>query len=615
MRRRHVMPFGAQCEAGRGVRFRLWAPAARSVDVCIEAPQPCAALPMVRIEGGWFELTTDAAAPGSGYRYRIDGGQVVPDPAARANPQDAHGASEVIDPLAYDWHDGAWGGRPWHEAVVYELHVGAFTPAGTFAAAAERLPYLRELGVTAVELMPVADFPGARNWGYDGVLPFAPDSRYGRPGDLKRFVEAAHRLDLMVLLDVVYNHFGPDGNYLHVYARELFFSQRQRTPWGAAINFDGPGSRVVRDFFIHNALYWLEEFHFDGLRLDAVHAILDASQPHVLSELAEAVRQGPGRTRHVHLVLENDGNAAYHLAREADGAARWYDAQWNDDAHHALHVLLTGERDGYYADYFDRPERHLGRTLAEGFSYQGEFSAFRGRPRGESSRELPATAFVTFLQNHDQVGNRAFGERLTVLTPAEALKAALSLLLLAPSIPLLFMGEEFGCTSPFPFFCDFKGDLARAVTTGRRGEFASFARFRATGAIETIPDPNAESTFAAAILDWARLREPEHAAWHAFVRNLLQVRHREIIPRLPGLTPGGGAFEVIGRAALRLEWACTDGSRLAAVANLGSERVDARMPFAGAPIYACPEHAAHEIGKGWLLPWSVAWSIETGAVR
>lgn len=614
MKRRHLMPFGAQCDAERGVRFRLWAPGARAVELCLEAPQSCAALSMGRLEGGWFELATHAAAPGTRYRYRINGAQLVPDPASRCNPQDVHGASEVIDPAAYEWHDGNWRGRPWHEAVLYEVHVGAFTPAGTFEAAAQRLPYLRDLGVTAVELMPIADFPGARNWGYDGVLPFAPDSRYGRPDDLKRLVDEAHRLGLMVLLDVVYNHFGPDGNYLHVYARD-FFSPHHQTPWGAAINFDGPGSRVVRDFFIHNALYWLEEFHLDGLRLDAVHAILDDSRPDILTEIAQAVRQGPGRTRDVHLVLENDNNAARYLARDAHGAARCYDAQWNDDVHHALHVLLTGERDGYYADYADEPERHLGRALTEGYAYQGEYSVFRHRPRGEASRHLPPGAFIAFLQNHDQIGNRACGERLTALTSPEALRAGLALLLLAPSIPMLFMGEEFGCTRPFPFFCDFTGELARAVTAGRRSEFAAFAQFREAGTVEAIPGPNAQSTFAMAGLDWSCLEQSKHAAWLAFVRELLEARHREIVPRLPALVSGGAKFVVGGRAALRAEWPCADGSRLAVAANLGREAGDMNTPIAGTTIHACPRHAARDMSNGRLPPWAVVWAVEAGAPR
>ncbi len=319
--------------------------------------------------------------PGSCYRFRIDGGLRVSDPASRYNPADVHGPSQVIDPCEFDWEDEGWRGRPWSEAVIYELHVGTFTLAGTFAGVKDRLDYLVDLGVTAIELMPVADFPGARNWGYDGVLPFAPESSYGHPEELKDLVQTAHQKGLMVFLDVVYNHFGPEGNYLHIYTPQ-FFSKRHSTPWGAAINFDGPGSRVVRDFFIHNALYWLTEYHFDGLRLDAVHAILDGSDPDILLELAEAVHRGPGKERHLHLVLENDQNAAHYFDRG-------YRAQWNDDIHHALHVLLTGETDGYYQDYADRPVGYIGRCLTEGFAYQGEPSSYRGGvPRGELSRDL-----------------------------------------------------------------------------------------------------------------------------------------------------------------------------------------------------------------------------------
>ncbi|MGH8600654.1 MAG: alpha-amylase family glycosyl hydrolase, partial [Burkholderiales bacterium] len=349
MRLRHSMPFGAQLQDDGDVRFRLWAPAARQVDLYLEDEAAHRFLPMAALpapDAGWFALTTPQAAGGSRYRFRIDGGQLVPDPASRWQPRDVHGASEVIDALAWDWDDGGWHGRPWHEAVFYELHVGAFTPDGTFAGVGARLDHLAALGVTAIELMPVADFPGARNWGYDGVLPFAPDGRYGRPDALKQLVAAAHARGLMMFIDVVYNHFGPDGNYLHLYAPQ-FFTDRHHTPWGNAINFDGQQSRTVRGFFIHNALYWLEEYRFDGLRLDAVHAIVDESEPDILTELSAAVRDGPGRERQIHLVLENDANEARYVARDDHGSPCAYSAQWNDDVHHALHVIATGEHGGY----------------------------------------------------------------------------------------------------------------------------------------------------------------------------------------------------------------------------------------------------------------------------
>ncbi|MBV8652568.1 MAG: malto-oligosyltrehalose trehalohydrolase, partial [Alphaproteobacteria bacterium] len=405
MRRHHVLPFGAEPVA-EGVRFRLWAPSASAVRCAIEGAAP-RELPMASESGGWFSLTTDAVRPGSRYRYIVDG-LAVPDPASRHQPGDVHGPSEVIDPSAYDWRDESWRGRAWEEIVLYELHSGTFTPSGDFAGIARRLDHLVRLGVTAIELMPVADFPGRRNWGYDGVLPFAPDGRYGRPEDLKRLVEACHERGLAILLDVVYNHFGPDGNYLHAYAKD-FFTRRHATPWGEAINFDGPASAPVRAFFIHNALYWLEEFHLDGLRFDAVHTIRDDRSPGILTEIAQAIRTRFAGERPIHLILENDANSAPLLARE-DGAPRLYTAQWSDDIHHALHVLTTGKTDGYYADYAEQPAAKLGRALAEGFSYQGEASPFRGgKRRGTPSAQLPPAAFVSFLQNHDQVGNDALG--------------------------------------------------------------------------------------------------------------------------------------------------------------------------------------------------------------
>jgi maltooligosyltrehalose trehalohydrolase len=606
------MPFGAEMTGDGRVRFRLWAPAAQRVDLCLEEAGRQSLLPMDSLAGGWFELCSTEAGPGSLYRFRIDGGMRVADPASRHNPQDVHGPSEVIDPLAHVWTDEEWSGRSWEEVVLYELHVGSFTRPGTFRGVEERLEHLARLGVSAVELMPVADFPGRRNWGYDGVLPFAPDSVYGPPEDLKHLVESAHRRGLMVFLDVVYNHFGPEGNYLHSYA-PAFFTDRHQTPWGAAINFDGPDSRPVRDFFIHNALYWLTEFHLDGLRLDAVHAIVDDSRPDVLTELAEAVQRGPGRERHVHLVLENDANEARYLAREANGKARWYAAQWNDDLHHALHVLLVGESDGYYADYAQRPVWYTGRGLAEGFVYQGEPSVYRdGKPRGEPSGGLPATAFVSLLQNHDQVGNRAFGERIVTLAPPRAVRAAMAILLLAPSPPLLFMGEEFGAEEPFPFFCDFGGELAAAVTAGRRREFARFARFADLAAREAIPDPNEPATFADAKLDWDEIERAEHSQWLEYYRSLLDLRRREIVPRLLGLSGGAGRFHQIGQRGLRVEWRLADKALLSLVTNLGEQRLVGVSEPAGRLLFASESDALEPLERGSLLPWTTAWYMAPG---
>ncbi|HEY6821891.1 MAG TPA: malto-oligosyltrehalose trehalohydrolase, partial [Burkholderiales bacterium] len=525
--RSHAMPFGAELLPRGGVRFRLWAPAATTVDLVFEN----GIFEMGKAGDGWFERVEPTAGAGTRYRYRIDGGTLVPDPASRFQPEDAEGPSEVIDPRNdYAWKSADWRGRPWTEAVIYELHVGAFSAQGTYAGASRKLEHLRRLGVTALELMPLSDFCGKRNWGYDGVLPYAPDSRYGRPEALKGFIDAAHAAGLMVFLDVVYNHFGPKGNYLGLYAPQ-FFTDRYKTPWGAAINFGGEGSRWVREYFVNNALYWLTEFRFDGLRFDAVHAIRDPSTPHVLEEIASKVREKIPE-RHIHLILENDANQARFLGEGK------YTAQWNDDAHHGYHVLATGESDGYYVAYADEPAKHLARCLAEGFAYQGEVSPFSNEPRGEGSTHLSPLAFVSFLQNHDQIGNRALGERLVALSEEKVVRTLSAIQLLAPSPPLLFMGEEWGCRQPFLFFCDFSGALGEAVRKGRRDEFARFAAFTDPMARQRIPDPLAESTFKRSTLRWKDSESTSGSAWMAHYGALLELRAREIAPRHAGARPG-----------------------------------------------------------------------------
>jgi maltooligosyltrehalose trehalohydrolase len=597
VKRRHEMPFGAEYRDGQ-TRFALWAPACERVGLELGREKP-RGVAMHAAGDGWHTVTLDTG-PGVAYAFRVGEALVVPDPASRANPWDVTGPSLVIDPHAFAWSDPGWKGRPWSEAVVYELHVGTFTPAGTFAAAAARLDYLADLGVTAIELMPVADFAGRRNWGYDGALLFAPEAAYGPPGELKRLVDEAHRRGLMVLLDVVYNHFGPEGNFLSAYAPQ-FFNPAHQTPWGAAINFDGEGARTVRDFFLHNALYWLEEFHLDGLRLDAVHAIADDSPEHIVTEIAAAIAAGPGRERHVHLVLENEDNRARLLERGRPRAV----AQWNDDAHHAFHVLLTRESDGYYGDYADRPAWRLARTLAEGFGYQGEPSRNRGgAPRGEPSTHLPPEAFVLFLQNHDQVGNRAFGERLSRLAEDGPLRLAAAALCLAPSIPLLFMGEEFGAATPFLYFCDYRGELADAVREGRRREFSRFARFGDPAARARIPDPNDEATFAASRLDWTCLEQPAHARRHAHYRALLRLRAREIAPHL-GDMPSHAVFRVAGACGISIDWTLADGARLHMRASFGDE-ASALAPPPGRLL-----HAEGEAPQAAALPaWSGLWTLE-----
>ena len=598
MFRVHDMPHGARFTAGEGTTFRLWAPAHRRIDLAIEGFEP---RPMAMLDGGWHELRVPEAGPGTLYRFRLPDGLMVPDPASRFQPRDVHGPSEVVDPTAYRWADGAWSGRPWHEIVLYELHVGTFTPEGTFMAAAGRLDHLVRLGINAIEIMPVGDFPGARNWGYDGVLPYAPDAAYGRPEDFKALVEAAHGRGISVILDVVYNHFGPDGNYLGAYAPD-FFTDRHQTPWGAAVNFDGKDSGPVRDFAIHNALYWIDEFHLDGLRLDAVHAIVDDGSPHVLHELAERTRAAI-RTRPLHLILENEENEVTPLLREDDGTVDRYTAQWNDDMHHVLHVAASGEGVGYYADYLGDTEK-LGRSLAHGFAFQGEVMPYRDSERGEPSAGLPPTAFVSFIQNHDQIGNRAFGDRINSFSPPEAVAAVSTVYLLLPQVPMMFMGEEWAAVEPFPFFCDFEGDLADAIRKGRRAEFAKFPAFRDEVQRERIPDPLADETFASAKLDWSAVDRDEHRG--ALIRTgaLIDARRRHIMPLIARIGGFAGRYRIVGHQAVEVRWRTRDGHELRLDANLkGAPQLGFAAP-AGETIWC--EGEAH---GGRLGPWAVLWTV------
>ena len=592
MNQHRAMSFGAELRPEGGVRFRLWAPGAAHIDVELgDAATTTRRVRLRRAPDGWHEVIDGEAAAGTRYRYVTPDGLRVPDPASQWNPDGVHGASEVVDADAYEWRNTGWRGRPWHEAVLYELHVGTFTQEGTYAAAARRLEDLAALSITAIELMPLAAFAGRRGWGYDGVLPFAPHPAYGTPDELKAFVDRAHGLGLMVVLDVVYNHFGPDGNYLSTYCPQ-FFNAAHQTPWGAAINFDGDDSRTVRDFFVHNALFWVEQYRFDGLRLDAVHALRDDSELHICREIGQALRAVAARDgdtpRQLHLVLENDANTTSLLERDAAGQALVADAQWNDDLHHVAHVLATGETDGYYSDYASRPLERLGRALTEGFVYQGEASALRdGEPRGEPSAHLPSVAFVSFLQNHDQVGNRAFGERIDALAArrpdgARRLETIWAALLLAPQVPMLFMGEEFAASTPFLYFCDFEGELARAVSAGRRNEFKRFTAFEDEQARARIPDPNDERSFVASKLDWHEREHGSHADRLASVRHCLALRAEHLVPRLAHATIGG--VRRVEGDLLQAEWVLSDGSLWCIVANLGERPID--VPLQGQLIHA-----------------------------
>ena len=557
----HIPPFGAVLSDGKA-QFSLWAPSVPTVSLQIDQGEPT---PM-RAENSWFTATAPASA-GTIYSFVLPDGTRVPDPAARAQQDDVHGPSLVVDPASYVWQTTAWRNRPWHEAVIYEVHPGAF---GGFDGIRAQLPRLRALGVTAVELMPIADFPGKHNWGYDGVLPFAPDRAYGTPDALKALVDAAHAEGLMIFLDVVYNHFGPDGAYLHAYAKE-FFDEGVHTPWGAAIDFKKP---EVCAFFTQNALMWLNAYRFDGLRFDAVHAI---SPPEFLPQLAASIRAGAERP--VHLVLEHEGNKSS-LLRGPE--AKLFDAQWADDWHHCLHVLLTGEQEGYYESFAD-PAKQLATALAEGFVFQGQVSPHHGTPRGEPSASLAPTAFVICLQNHDQIGNRAMGERLAALAHPQALAAAAALLLLSPFIPLLFMGEEWGSRTPFLFFTDHNEDLAKLVREGRRREFAHFAAFQDETRRAQIPDPNAGTTFAASVPDPAEASLEGHASVLDLHKRLLSLRHEHIIPGIQGCHSAGA--HAIGPKAVRAAWSLGNGTILTIAANFGETPVGTEA-FAGEIIFS-----------------------------
>lgn len=494
-------------------RFCVWAPGARHVDVHVVAPHD-RIVALSNNSPGYHRGILENCNPGDLYLYRLDGNKERPDPASRFQPQGVHGPSQVVD-AEFPWADFGWRGRLLHEYVLYELHVGAFTPEGTFDAIIDHLGYLKDLGITAIEIMPVAQFPGNRNWGYDGVFPYAVQNSYGGPGAFKRLINACHLQSIAVVLDVVYNHLGPEGNYLADFGP--YFTDKYKTPWGPAINLDGPHSDEVRRFLIQNALYWVTEFHIDGLRIDAVHGIFDFSARHFLEELTDVVHsRAKGLNRHIQVMAESDLNDS-RLIRSQDLGGYGLDAQWNDDFHHALHTLLTKDHAGYYEDFGKL--RHMVKAFREGFVYSGDYSAYRKRRHGNYSGDMPTRSFVVFSQNHDQVGNRLLGDRLTRLLTTEGLKLAAGTVLLSPFVPLLFMGEEYGETAPFPYFVSHSDpNLIEAVRRGRREEFSAF---QWSG---EPPDPQHESTFLSAKLDCEMRHRRHHKAIYDFYRNLMAVR-------------------------------------------------------------------------------------------
>ena len=512
-------PLGATI-AGDATTFRVWATKPRRVELAL--PDSGRTLPLrpdAACDGLW-SLTVPDAGAGTLYGYLLDGDGPFPDPCSRAQPDGVHGLSAVVD-AAFAWSDEDWTGLTMDGLVLYELHVGAFTPDGTFDAAIDKLDYLVQLGVSAIEIMPVADFPGARNWGYDGVALYAASRAYGGVDGMRRLVDAAHARSLGVVLDVVYNHLGPDGNYLRLFSPE-YFTDRHQTPWGEALNYDGPGSRAVREYVLQNAAWWVRDCHIDGLRLDATHAIADTSTPHLLAEIGTRARAA-GRGRGVVVIAEDERNEVQ-LIRPVSAGGDGLDGVWADDFHHAMHTALTGEHEGYYAGYDGSPGA-IAMAVREGFIYQGQPSPRTGEPRGTRVTDEPAEAFVFCLQNHDQVGNRALGERLNALAPPDAVRAAAALLLFAPETPLLFMGQEFAASSPFLYFTDHNPELGKLVTEGRRNEFSAFRQFQDAALRQGIPDPQAKATFLRSKLDW---REAEtHAGMLGLYRALLALRRHD----------------------------------------------------------------------------------------
>ncbi|MDC0711140.1 malto-oligosyltrehalose trehalohydrolase [Stigmatella sp. ncwal1] len=553
-----VPKMGAWVEPGPKVHWRVWAPEHHQVEVVLHDAEgkPGRVLPMASEPQGYFHAVLEGAGVGVRYKLRVDGQGPFPDPWSRSQPQGVHGPSEVVV-SDFAWTDADWKGPDPEALVLYEVHVGTATPEGTFEALIPRLKAIRELGVTALELMPLASFPGTRNWGYDGVDLFAPHHTYGRPESLRRLIDAAHAQGLAVFIDAVYNHFGPDGNYLSCYSSH-YFTGRHHTPWGDAVNYDGKDSAPVREMVLSNVDMWIRDYHADGLRLDAAHAIVDDGSPHLLTEICRRARAAaPGRR--VLVIAEDERNEARLLRPEAEGGVG-LDGVWADDLHHQLRRAFAGDSEGYYQDYTGSAE-DIARTLRQGWFYEGQVSKNQGHARGTPAGNLPPRGFVHCIQNHDQVGNRAHGERLGQDVSPAAYRAMSTLLLLSPYTPLLFMGQEWNASTPFLYFTDHHAELGKLVTEGRRKEFAGFSRFEG----DTVPDPQAKETFEGSRLDWSEAEKPPHAPVRELYRELLRLRATE--PALKGRRRGGYALQTLGADALALEFKAA-GQSLLVLLNL-----------------------------------------------
>ncbi|HFF9683131.1 malto-oligosyltrehalose trehalohydrolase [Enterobacter cloacae] len=567
--------WGAEFISGDVVRFRVWAEGQQQLTLRLAERD----LSMTAVGNGWFQIDVPGVTHGTEYQFVLQDGMAVPDPASRAQKGDVNDPSVVIDPGRYQPINPDWAGRPWEETVIYELHIGTFTPQGTFRAAIDKLPYLAELGITQLEVMPVSQFGGSRGWGYDGVLLYAPHSAYGTPEDFHAFIDAAHGLGLSVVLDIVLNHFGPEGNYLPLLSPAFFDAQRM-TPWGNGIAYE---REPVRHYILDAPLFWLTEYRLDGLRFDAIDQIKDTASKHILQQIAETIREALP-DRHIHLTTEDSRNVIFLHPRDEKGATPLFTAEWNDDFHNAAHVFATGETHAYYQDFAFEPEKKFARALAEGFVYQGEVSLQTGHSRGVECHTQPPTFFVDFIQNHDQTGNRAQGERLITLAGADKTRVLLAALLLSPHIPLLFMGEEYGETNPFLFFTDFHGDLAKAVREGRAKEFTGHS-----GHDGDVPDPNDEQTFARSKLDWHNVTTAQGKSWLRFTRSLLVLRHRYLVPLL---RPGGTVEGKIVKTApgmVAVSWSFPTGT-LSLALNIGNKPVDVPA-LAGETLFSWPEAA------------------------